>query len=858
MKNATNIIILFLFSLGFNLGGQADMAMGQTFTINGGGSNRMRVEASNMYQEAQSALRGRRLTEARQLLQRLIEDYPDDIYASLAKRLLADILRDLNEYEEAIRLLKEMLESDASVDNQSYARKALLDLYYDLQRFREGVELIESWRKSMPNDIWLEKQLARFYLQTGRKDEAWMVLETMLERTASATIFQDLLELAMKTGEVEKLLNTLESRKSRFKSRDFSTFSADCYLALGRKDKAIEVIKATPDLSREWQLLKKLADLQIETGSIEDAYSTLVQVDNLVKDEWDTLKKMGHCLFLLGRKAEAIEVWRRPFARTHMQRQDQYLNYTTVLIEHQLLEEALKGFEEARKRLGNPTMFAEEVASVLEALGRNDEALNEYIQVFANGIFKLDAFDKLYESMKDGFDLETRLRQQLSRSFSIAVRQALLELYFRSEGKQSLEKIVRLINSGGGTLDDFFYERLHQEAIMLADNFQFELCRLLIKTRPDSTLALRLAMLMLDMAKIEPIYAQQAFNSGKAILESNETVDADLEAELLVKLAQFAFEELRNPKIAHEIIDRILQSKLFKVVPQKAVEAAIFKAHIMICEENYAQAESLLKQNHENVEKARENIFAANPIGETDYLTRILLEMAFLAVNQGDFQKALDLLKGIVENYPESLWTNDALEQAMFITRASIGDFSLIKNLLKARRLSAVGKTADAGKIYENLIAENASLTVLISEIQAEEILNSKFHAKDEEVLKNIGEFTAKHPRHFMSAELKELEFYYLRKKQASEKEIKELLQKFIETFPDDLRSGRYRMLLEKNRLMLSLPDQNGTKVLSGDQSPAEELLEEPTDSGEEPDLEQIAPGQSDQDMIDLDDMGGY
>jgi hypothetical protein len=109
-----------------------------------------------------------------------------------------------------------------------------------------------------------------------------------------------------------------------------------------------------------------------------------------------------------------------------------------------------------------------------------------------------------------------------------------------------------------------------------------------------------------------------------------------------------------------------------------------------------------------------------------------------------------------------------------------------------------------------------------------------------------------------MSAELKELEFYYLRKKQASEKEIKELLRKFIETFPDDLRSGRYRMLLEKNRLMLSLPDQNGAKVLSGDQSPAEEMPEKPTDSGEEPDLEQIAPGQSDQDMIDLDDMGGY
>lgn len=807
------------------------------------------MQAAELYQNAANALRMRRLTEARAMLQKLIQDYPQEFYAGQARRMLVEIMRDLNEHTQAIAMLKEMVKDVQNVDNQAWARQTLCALLYDLQRFREGIELLEEWRKSATNDIWLERELARFYLQAGRKDEAWMLLETMLERTAAPAIFNELLELALKSGEIEKLLKTLDDRRARFRSRDYSSFAADCYIAMSRKDKAIEVIRATPDLDREWLLLEKLSDLLVDTDRHAEALEVLQKLNLLVPNNWNTIKKLGHCLVVLKRVEEAKEVWRKPFEHPHFQRQDQYMNYTTVLIEHQMYEEALAGFQEARKKLGDSSIFAEETATVLEALGRKSEALDEYVQTFVKGHFRLEVFDRLYENDSPGFNLEQRLRDQLKKSYSIPLRQALLELYFRRQNDAALEKLVAMMSGSEGFLDDFFFERLNQDTSVFADNFHFELCRHLLNARSDSTLALRLAAEMIQMAVIEPIFAEVAMREAGAIAKSQVTADAELKARLLLEAAEFAFKNEFNPVAAHEFIDQILQTSLLRAAPQKAVEAAILKAHIMIAEENYQQAEALLAENHRNVEKARENIFAANPIGETDYIARILLEQAYLALNQDQMQKALDHIKTIVETMPESIWTNDALAMALLITRTSVGDFSLIRNLMKARRLAAVGKSEAAAAEYQQIVSNNASLTVLIEEVEAEQLLRASRHESGEQVLKKLTELVSRRPDHFMSADLMERKLYYLRLQKAGEKEVRELMQKFIDRFPNDLRSGRFKKLIEKNSLIIHPP----VKKVAPQKGEKEDVF--PLIDGSDADLDQVVPQP---DLLDLDEMGDY
>lgn len=101
----------------------------------------------------------------------------------------------------------------------------------------------------------------------------------------------------------------------------------------------------------------------------------------ILPDEWATLRKMGHCRFIQGRKDEAVAIWRRPQNRPYMPAREFFTEFTTVLAEHQLYDHALKAFEEARQLLQDVTLFSEEKATVLDALGQHEAALEEYLHV---------------------------------------------------------------------------------------------------------------------------------------------------------------------------------------------------------------------------------------------------------------------------------------------------------------------------------------------------------------------------------------------------------------------------------------------------------------------------------------------
>lgn len=78
-----------------------------------------------MYQNAMGALRMRRLNLARQQFREITEKFPDDIHATLAKRQIAAVMRDLKEFEPAIEVLSDIIKNDKSPDNVRLAREEL-------------------------------------------------------------------------------------------------------------------------------------------------------------------------------------------------------------------------------------------------------------------------------------------------------------------------------------------------------------------------------------------------------------------------------------------------------------------------------------------------------------------------------------------------------------------------------------------------------------------------------------------------------------------------------------------------------------------------------------------------------------
>ncbi len=752
-------------------------------------------DAAQMYQRGMDALRNRRLTPAQKQLNELIEKYPDDIFGNMAKLQLAHIYKDLNDHEKAITLLKEIIEKKSNDGNLQNARELLLTILSDLQRFKEAIEILESWKKQNIRVEWVSRKLAAMYLQVGRKDEAWLLLEKLLEQSADRGVFQDFLELAIKTGEVEKLLSTIENRKARYKTYRYLDFVSDCYVAINKKEKAIKLIDESPETPRNTVLLKKLANLQLETQKPEEALITLKKLIKFLPNDWDSIKKAGHCHFLAKRVQEAIATWRSPINNPMMQRREFYQDYTDVLIEHRLYEEALEGFKEARTNLRAPTMFAEEMASVLEALGRKKEALEEYLRVLANGYFKIEVFNKLYESEEKSFSFENRLKELNTQIYSSAIQQALMEIFFRRKGSADVDGLISLLKLTNGTLDDFLFERLRQDAIIYPESFHFKLCDKICDTFSKTTMALRIAILMLDLPDQDHERAKVSFETALKIVESGSVADGELKSKLLVKLAQFAVLQFHDTAKSHELVDMILQTGLINTSMIYAAEAALLKSRLYVYEEDFKKAESILEQyNKLFQESGRDRMFSGDLAAESDMEARLTFEKGVLETHKNNFQEALNLLKEVVEKHPESFWVNDALELALLISRGSTGNFSMLESFLKAKRLNLTGKTKSAIDVLNKEINnQTATSTGILLDMKSMQLSISLDTEKPEELAKKVEDFIEKNPTFHTTADLMCLNMRLKKKLKVSDFKYNAYLQTFVDRFPDDLRSSRFK-----------------------------------------------------------------
>ena len=753
-------------------------------------------EASSIYNEAVMAYRTRHFNLAKQCFYKLIEQYPDDRITEIARSNLAVLLRDLKEYDKAIEMYKEIIEKSSDEGEKETAKLQLVDVLYTVHRYREGIELLEDWAKKEPQNVSLARKLAQFYLQSGNKDEAWLLLERFMEK-GEKKAFDDLLDLAIRSGEVDKLLSSLDSHRTRLRASVYSGYLADCYLALGRKDKAIEALKDNKDYDKDINVLKKLSDIQISANLLDDAIVTLEKLVSFLPSDWQTIRKLGHCYFSKGNKQKAIDVWKSPLNRRYGRNNEIYINYTTVLIDHNLLEEALEAFDEARRLLYQNNLFAEEKAAVLESLGREKEAMEENLNVLSDGIYKPEIFEKLYKAKIEGFSLENRLISLNSENYNQAIVQALIELYFRKARIADIDKMVSLVDSQSAIFfDDLFYDRLRQEALLVPEEFHFSLMKKMMEARRDSSLELKLAALMLKMPEYNEKWQKEAYEYAKKTAEHESIADSELKYDLYYKLAEFTFDYLKSPKKADEYLSKLINSDVIAPSQKKIVEAKLMSAMLNTYMSDFPKSEeilsdvgSILDQNSIRGGLSR--------LEQEEYLMQQKVEMARLKAHMGQYQEALDSLKDVIENHKEGDWVNDGLELALNITRYSVGDFSAINHKFKAERLAACGEKSQALEEIDAAIkALSASSTSLIADLEADKIMLSENKNYDE-LSKSIVQFIVKYPESMRKPDLAEYKIKMMQRLNLSQDKIDEEMNSFISNYPSDLRSGKYKHSLE-------------------------------------------------------------
>lgn len=780
--------IIITSFMGFVLFMPADccLAAGRTYSS----------DASALYNEAVMAYRTRHFNLAKQTFYKLIEQYPDDRITEIARSNLAVLLRDLKEYDKAIEMYKEIIEKSSDDGEKESAKLQLVDVLYAVHRYREGIELLEAWAKKDPQNVGLARKLAQFYLQSGNKDEAWLLLERFMEK-GEKKAFDDLLDLAIRSGEVDKLLSSLDNHRTRLKASVYSGYLADCYLALGRKDKAIEALKDNKDYDKDINVLKKLSDIQISANLLDDAIVTLEKLTAFLPSDWLTLRKLGHCYFAKGNKKKAIEVWKSLLNRRYGRNNEQYINYTAVLIDHNLLEEALEAFDEARSLLYQNNLFAEEKAAVLEALGREKEAMEEYLNVLSDGIYKPEIFEKLYKAKIDGFSLENRLISLNSDNYNQAIVQALIELYFRKARNADIDKMVALVdNQSAIFFDDLFFDRLRQEALLVPEEFHFSLMKKMMEARKDSSLELKLAALMLKMPEYNEKWQKEAYEYAKNTAESESMADSELKYELYFRLANFAFDYLKSPKEADAYLSKLVNSKVIAPSKKKIIEAKLMSAMLNTYMSDFPKSEEILSEVGSILDQ-NDYRGGLSRLEQEEFLMHQKVELARLKTHMGQYQEALDCLKDIIENHKEGDWVNDGLELALEITRYSVGDFSAINHKFKAERLAACGeKTQALEEIDAAIKALPASSTYLIADLEADKIMLSE-HKSFDDLAKSIVQFIVKYPESMKKSDLAEYKIIMMQRFNVSNDKIDEEMRSFISNYPSDLRSGKYKHSLE-------------------------------------------------------------
>ena len=634
-------------------------------------------------------------------------------------------------------------------------------------------------------------------MQVGNKDEAWFLLESHLEKGSKAA-FNALLDISIKSGEIDKLLNTLENKRNRLRASMYVSFVADCYLAIGRKDKAIEAIKEHKYYVQDITLLRKISDIQISDNKIDDAIESLDKLMKLIPSDNQTNRKLGHCYFLKGDKKKALEIWRLPLKRPYGASQEVYMNYTTILIEHQLLEQALKAFEEARLILRNDTIFAEEKAAVLEALGRNKEAKEENLKVLSEGIYKQEIFDKLYTDKVDDFSLEKRLIDMNKGGYNQAIRQALIEFYFRKAKVNDIEKLVKLVDDESSIFfDDLFYDRLRQEALLVPEEFHFTLIKRVMESRRDSSLELKLAALILKMPEYNEKWQKEAYEYAKKTAESEVVADSELKVELYIKLAEFAFYYMKSPKEADKYLSLVMKRNIIVAPKSMILEAKLIRAMISTYMSDFSKSEKLLNEVADIIGNSDRD-GGLSRLEQEEFLMYQKVELARLNTHMGKYQEALNSLNDIVENHKEGEWVNDGLELALDITRFSVGDFSVLEHKYNAKRLAASGQNNEAIEELDAAIkAAPASATSIIIDLEAEKLLLADSEAGFNKFLDEAKNFMVRYPECLKNSDIAGHKIKLMQQFNKSQDNIDEEMRTFIHNFPNDLRSAKYKQCLE-------------------------------------------------------------
>lgn len=305
---------------------------------------------------------------------------------------LANVLREVNRFDEAERLLIHVYETAKSkAPNSAGVINSLINLAGLDEcrgRFDEAIRRIESLKDVLPpgEELHLMAKLitssglGRFYLESNRQDEGVRLLEAA--RDSASKMF----------GE------------EHFQYLNIVTALSDAYLATGRPGEAIQLLESVhKNLQsklkmydvRVYQCAQILARISIEAGDLERAEKLVRETETAAIDSKNSdshirgqaLSIRGRCLYLTQRAVEAESIVREAIAILLARQPDDALTHETRVLLGQILlaqgrydeaePELIAGYQELKKQKHKLLfVFRGRLPEALDGLAKCAESMN--------------------------------------------------------------------------------------------------------------------------------------------------------------------------------------------------------------------------------------------------------------------------------------------------------------------------------------------------------------------------------------------------------------------------------------------------------------------------------------------------
>ena len=142
-----------------------------------GPENSKQVEISELSKQAYSLLKGNSITEAINVLKKILELDPTNNYALVG---LGDAERKNNKFNEAIQFYKQCLEHHPS---NNYALFGLADCYKSMNQFPKAIAIWEEYLKFDDKNITVLTRVADAYRKTKEFEKAEKLYQKVLEKS---------------------------------------------------------------------------------------------------------------------------------------------------------------------------------------------------------------------------------------------------------------------------------------------------------------------------------------------------------------------------------------------------------------------------------------------------------------------------------------------------------------------------------------------------------------------------------------------------------------------------------------------------------------------------------------------------